>query len=219
MNDASPAVLVLDDEPNSVNLLRITLGMDYTVYTATSGAEALDLLRDHAEIAVAIIDQRMPGMTGTEFIQRTIEPYPYLVRIILTGYTDTESLIQAINAGRVYRYLTKPWNKDELLMSVHQGMEVHGLSMENLRLQEELRRANERLHAAVRERIEGDRRIPYLCECLDQGCRGTVELTVEQFEDLRASPNRYAIVTGHPTMHGEDAVATDGDVTIVEKSD
>src|SRR5262245_55761551 len=98
--------------------------MDYTVFTATSGQEALELLGQHPEIAVAIIDQRMPGMTGTEFIQRTIEPYPYLVRIILTGYTDTDSLIQAIDAGRVYRYLTKPWNKNDLLMTVNQGMEV-----------------------------------------------------------------------------------------------
>jgi two-component system response regulator HupR/HoxA len=139
------AILVVDDEPASVSLLRITLGMDYTVYTATDGAAALELLAQCPEIALAIIDQRMPGMTGTEFIQKTIEPYPNLVRVILTGYTDIESLIEAINAGRVYRYLTKPWNKDELLGVVRQGLEVHRLAMENLRLQEELRAANERL--------------------------------------------------------------------------
>ena len=129
------AVLVLDDEPSSVNLLRITLGMDYTVHTATDGETALALLAQHPEIALAIIDQRMPGMTGTEFIQRTMEPYPDLVRIILTGYTDIDSLIQAINAGRVYRYLTKPWAKEELLVTVRQGLEVHRLSSENARLQ------------------------------------------------------------------------------------
>ncbi|MDX2169915.1 MAG: sigma-54 dependent transcriptional regulator [Deltaproteobacteria bacterium] len=141
----SPAVLVLDDEPASVNLLRITLGMDYEVHTATDGESALRLLAAHPEIAVAIIDQRMPGMTGTEFIQRTVEPYPQLVRIILTGFTDIESLIQAINAGRVYRYLTKPWNRDELLATVRQGLEVHALASENQRLQAELRAANARL--------------------------------------------------------------------------
>ena len=140
-----PAVLVVDDEPASVNLLRITLGMDYKVYTATEGAAALELLTAHPEIAVAIIDQRMPGMSGTELIQKTVEPYPDLIRIILTGYTDIESLIEAINAGRVYRYLTKPWNKDELLGVVRQGLEVHRLAGDNRRLQEELRAANERL--------------------------------------------------------------------------
>ena len=138
-------MLVVDDEPASVNLLRITLGMDYTVHTATAGAEALDLLAAHPEIAVAIIDQRMPGMSGTELIQKTVEPYPDLIRIILTGYTDIESLIEAINAGRVYRYLTKPWNKEELHGVVRQALAVHRLATDNRRLQEELRTANERL--------------------------------------------------------------------------
>ncbi len=139
------AVLVVDDEPASVNLLRITLGMDYSVHTATDGTAALELLAAHPEIALAIIDQRMPGMSGTELIQKTVEPYPDLIRIILTGYTDIESLIDAINAGRVYRYLTKPWNKDELLGIVRQGLDVHRLARDNRRLQEELRAANERL--------------------------------------------------------------------------
>jgi DNA-binding NtrC family response regulator len=140
-----PSILVVDDEPASVNLLRITLGMEHTVYTATDGPGALALLAAQPDIAVAIIDQRMPGMSGTELIQQTIDDYPHLVRIILTGYTDIDSLIQAINAGRVYRYLTKPWNRDELLVTVRQGLEVHGLAMENLRLDAELRAANERL--------------------------------------------------------------------------
>lgn len=143
--DRQAAILVVDDEPSSVNLLRITLGLNYAVHTATDGPAALALLAEHPDIAVAIIDQRMPAMSGTEFIRQTIEPYPHLVRIILTGYTDIDSLIEAINAGRVYRYLTKPWKKDDLLVAVRQGIEVHRLAIENLRLQEELRRANEQL--------------------------------------------------------------------------
>jgi two-component system response regulator HupR/HoxA len=139
------ALLVVDDEPASVDLLRITLGMDQRVYTATDGRTALQLLAAHPEIALAIIDQRMPGMTGTELIQRTVEPYPDLVRIILTGYTDVESLIDAINAGRVYRYLTKPWHKDELVATVRQGLEIHRLAHENRQLQQDLQTANERL--------------------------------------------------------------------------
>jgi len=142
---AKQAILVVDDEPASVDLLRITLGMDYVVHTAVDGRAALELLARHPEIALAIIDQRMPGMSGTELIQQTIEPYPNLIRIILTGYTDIDSLIQAINAGRVYRYLTKPWNRDELLATVRQGLDVHRLALENVRLHEELRRANARL--------------------------------------------------------------------------
>ena len=145
MPDSPASILVVDDEPASVNLLRITLGMDFTVYTATDGPAALDVLAAQPDIGLAIIDQRMPGMSGTELIQRTVEPYPNLIRIILTGYTDIESLIQAINAGRVYRYLTKPWNRDELLATVRQGLEVWRLAADNARLQEELRVANDRL--------------------------------------------------------------------------
>lgn len=158
MSEAPPAILVLDDEPSSVNLLRITLGMDYDVHTATDGATALEILDKHPHIALALIDQRMPGMSGTEFIKRTIEPHPHLVRIILTGYTDVDSLIDAINAGSVYRYVTKPWNKEELFLTVRQGLEVHRLSMENIRLQEELREANallRRENAQLRREVRG----------------------------------------------------------------
>jgi two-component system response regulator HupR/HoxA len=153
-----PAVLVVDDEPASVNLVRITLGPRYSVHTATDGEAGLRLLAEHPEIAVAIIDQRMPTMSGTEFIQRTVEPYPLLVRIILTGYTDIESLIDAINAGSLFRYLTKPWKKDDLRHAVQQGLEVHHLATENLRLQEELRVANGRLrveNALLRREARG----------------------------------------------------------------
>jgi two-component system response regulator HupR/HoxA len=143
--EQEPAILVVDDEPASVELIRITLGLEFPVHTATSGERALQILAEHPEIALAIIDQRMPGMTGTEFIQRTVDPYPNLVRVILTGFTDVESLIEAINAGRVYRYLTKPWKKDELTGVVRQGLELHRLAMDNLRLQEELQEANARL--------------------------------------------------------------------------
>ncbi|MBI3782911.1 MAG: AAA family ATPase [Deltaproteobacteria bacterium] len=85
------------------------------------------------------------GHTGTELIRRTIAPYPDLIRIILTGYTDVGSLIEAINAGRVYRYLTKPWKAEDLCIAVRQGLDVYRLATDNLRLQEELRQANEKL--------------------------------------------------------------------------
>lgn len=142
---SAAAVLVVDDEAASVELLRISLGEEFEVFTATDGETALRVLAGHPDIAVAIIDQRMPGMTGTELIRKTIEPYPNLVRIILTGYTDIDSLIEAINAGRVFRYLTKPWSMEELLATVRQGAEINRLAADNIRLQKELSRANERL--------------------------------------------------------------------------
>ncbi|MFN8543666.1 MAG: sigma-54 dependent transcriptional regulator [Candidatus Binatia bacterium] len=145
--ECAPAILVVDDEAASVDLLRITLGREHTVHTATDGPTALRLLEAHPEIGVAIIDQRMPGMTGTQLIEQMAASHPDIVCIILTGYTDVEALIQAINAGHVYRYLTKPWHKDELVATTRQGVEVYQLARENRRLQEELRVANARLQA------------------------------------------------------------------------
>jgi len=197
------AVLVLDDEPSSVNLLRITLGMDYTVHTATDGETALALLAQHPEIALAIIDQRMPGMTGTEFIQRTMEPYPDLVRIILTGYTDIDSLIQAINAGRVYRYLTKPWAKEELLVTVRQGLEVHRLSSENARLQEELKQANAQLrveNARLRREVKGRYRFDEII-----GASSTLQKTLGLVERIVDS-DTTVLITGE-TGTGKELVA------------
>ncbi|MEO2167979.1 MAG: response regulator, partial [bacterium] len=132
--DAKPTVLIVDDEKASTNLLRIGLTHLYPVLTANDGATALEVLAAHPEITVAIIDQRMPEMTGAELIAATAEPYPDLIRVILTGYTDLESLIASINAGSVYRYITKPWNADELRGVVAAGMELHAIRAENAAL-------------------------------------------------------------------------------------
>jgi len=83
--------------------------------------------------------------------------------------------------------------------------------------QDVFRRANERLLAAVRDVVDDARPIPFLCECIDADCRSTVQLSIEQFRDLREIDNRYPIVTGHPIMNGERPVEVDGDVTIVQK--
>jgi len=83
--------------------------------------------------------------------------------------------------------------------------------------QDVFRRANERLLAAVRDVVDDARPIPFLCECIDPECRSTVQLSIEQFRDMREVSNRYAIFTGHPTMNGERPVEVDGDVSIVQK--
>jgi two-component system response regulator HupR/HoxA len=140
--DAKPAVLIVDDEKASTDLLRIGLSHLYPVLTANDGATALEILAAHPEITVAIIDQRMPGMTGAELIAATVEPCPDLIRVILTGYTDLESLIASINAGSVYRYITKPWNAAELRGVVAAGMELHRIRTENMVLTKQLRRTN-----------------------------------------------------------------------------
>jgi two-component system response regulator HupR/HoxA len=139
-------VLVVDDEQDILSTFRYSYGDEFEVLTAESAARALDILATH-DAAVIVADQRMPSMTGTELLVRSMDIRPDAVRIILTGYTDNEALVQAVNKSRIYRYVTKPWEDEELRLTLRRAIEVYHLSRENARLVEELRRANERLAA------------------------------------------------------------------------
>lgn len=131
-------ILVVDDEPANLQKLRRTFVHRYEVLAASSGEEALELARRHDDIAVIVADQRMPGISGVEFLRRTLELLPHAVRIILTGYTDVDALMEAINTCKVYRYIVKPWDPPDLLLTVERGLEAHRLAVENERFRKEL---------------------------------------------------------------------------------
>jgi DNA-binding NtrC family response regulator len=139
-------IMIVDDEAANLRLLERLFRTDYTVITSESGAEALQLLEQH-DVALLITDQRMPGMTGVELVQRTAPLRPHMVRIILTGYTDVESLVEAINGGHVYKYVTKPWNNDELRLTVSRALEHY----ETHKARHELEMTNRRLVARLSE--------------------------------------------------------------------
>jgi two-component system response regulator HupR/HoxA len=137
-------IMIVDDEPVNLRTLERVFRQDYNVVTAQSGAEALALLEQH-EVALLISDQRMPEMTGIELMKNTVTLRPQMVKLLLTGYTDVSALIEAINCGLVYRYLTKPWNNDDLRLTVTRALEhyemmksQHRLGMENQRLRARL---------------------------------------------------------------------------------
>ncbi|MFM6152786.1 MAG: response regulator [Cuspidothrix sp.] len=132
-------ILVVDDEPDNLDLLYRTFRRDFQVLKAESGIMALQLLEQEGEVAVIISDQRMPEMKGTEFLSRTVPQFPDTVRIILTGFTDIEDLVEAINAGQVYKYITKPWDPAELKVVVQRAAETYDLLKQRT---EELRRAH-----------------------------------------------------------------------------
>jgi len=125
--NSKPKILVVDDEPDNLDLLYRTFYRDYKVLRAISGPAALDLLAQEGEVAVIISDQRMPMMSGTEFLSLTATQYPDIIRIILTGYTDVEDLVEAINAGKVFKYVTKPWEAEELKAVVRQALDTHNV--------------------------------------------------------------------------------------------
>ncbi len=122
-----PKLLVIDDEPDNLDLLFRTFYREYQVLKANSGLEALELLDHEGEVAVIISDQRMPIMSGTEFLSQMAVKYPDTMRIILTGYTDVEDLVEAINTCKVFKYVTKPWDETELRNVVSQAIDTHNV--------------------------------------------------------------------------------------------
>jgi adenylate cyclase len=122
-----PKLLVIDDEPDNLDLLFRTFYRDFQVFRANGGLEALDLLDREGEVAVIISDQRMPIMSGTEFLSQMAVKYPDTMRIILTGYTDVEDLVEAINTCKVFKYVTKPWDEAELKNVVRQAIDTHNV--------------------------------------------------------------------------------------------
>lgn len=132
-----PKMLVVDDEPDNLDLLYRTFRRDFNVLRAESGVVALAVLAAEGEVAVIISDQRMPEMKGTEFLSKTVPQFPNTMRIILTGFTDVEDLVEAINSGQVYKYITKPWDPSELKAVVQRAAETYELL--NQRTEELLR--------------------------------------------------------------------------------
>ncbi len=120
-------LLVIDDEPDNLDLLFRTFYREYQVLRANSGLEAIELLDREGEVAVIISDQRMPIMSGTEFLSQMAVKYPDTMRIILTGYTDVEDLVEAINTCKVFKYVTKPWDEVELKNVVRQAIDTHNV--------------------------------------------------------------------------------------------
>lgn len=139
-------VLVVDDEPDILRAFELGYGDELHIVTASGGPAALAVL-EKQDVAVIVADQRMPGMSGTEFLERSMELRPDAVRIILTGYTDIEALVRAVNASHVWRYVAKPWDSEELRLALLRAVEVFHLKRENQRLLEALRQANARLSA------------------------------------------------------------------------
>jgi diguanylate cyclase (GGDEF)-like protein len=146
-------VLVVDDEPEITRSVAELLARDYEVLTAGSADEGLALLESNS-VAVVLTDQRMPGGSGAELLAHSLDIAPETTRILFTGYSDISAVIDAVNEGQVYRYITKPWRPEELKAVLSQGLERYRLVLENRRLLHELTQANDDLERRVQERTK-----------------------------------------------------------------
>lgn len=152
-----PILLLVDDEPNILRALRrVFRGEPYEIVCAENAEEALAWM-ELRPASVIIADQRMPGMTGIEFLQRVRERWPDTMRIVLSGFTDAGTVADAINKGEVYRFLTKPWDDQELRTAVKLALDHQRLAVENTQLWEKIAAQNEELqllNRLLRFRVE-----------------------------------------------------------------
>jgi sigma-B regulation protein RsbU (phosphoserine phosphatase) len=146
-------ILYIDDEKDNLTVFHSAFRRDFEVHLAVSGAEGLKVMSNE-DIHLVITDQRMPEMTGVEFLEKIIPDYPDCIRMVLTGFSDVEAIIQAINKGRVYRYITKPWNREELKITIDRALEAYNLRQQNKDLVASLKEANETLEQKVIERTK-----------------------------------------------------------------
>jgi len=149
--DIKNEILYVDDEYDNLFVFKSVFRRYYEVHTANSAEEGFEILKSH-KVKVIISDQRMPIMTGVEFLTNVLEIYPDPFRMILTGFSDLDAIIEAVNKGHIYKYLSKPWNKDELKISIDNAIHAFDLKAENTRLIEELKQANLNLEEKVQER-------------------------------------------------------------------
>jgi two-component system, sensor histidine kinase and response regulator len=136
-------ILCVDDELDNVEALERIFRKKYRVLLATSGAEGLNILKGES-VSLIISDQRMPKMTGVQFLSQSMKVAPDAIRILLTGYTDVESVIDAINAGQIYKYVTKPWDPVDFAVTVDKAIERYELG-------HELQEKNVKLEAALKD--------------------------------------------------------------------
>jgi response regulator RpfG family c-di-GMP phosphodiesterase len=152
MEEKKINVLYIDDEPNNITSFRAAFRRTFNIYSAESAEEGRKIL-EIEPIEVILSDQRMPKMTGIEFFQSILTTHPDPIRILITGYTDINAVIDAINIGQVYKYLTKPWIEHEVKSSILNAFEVFELRRQNRELTDKLMEANKKLEFLARQNL------------------------------------------------------------------
>ena len=138
MDKKDYSILFVDDEAHNLTAFNATFRREYKIFTALSGKEGIEILRNN-KIHLIITDQRMPEMTGIQFLEKIVPEYPDIIRMILTGFSDVEAIIDAINTGRVFRYITKPWDANDLRMTIENSRQLSELQSKNKSLLNDLK--------------------------------------------------------------------------------
>lgn len=145
-------VLYIDDEAHNLTSFRACFRRIFNIFTAESAEEGRKII-SHQDIHVILSDQRMPRMTGIEFFESIKDEFPHPIRILITGYTDINAVIDAINRGQVYKYLTKPWNDEDVRIYIEKAYEVYRLRKDNVKLTKTLIDVNLKLEFLARQSL------------------------------------------------------------------
>lgn len=145
-------ILYVDDEVNNLISFKALLRMKYNVLTAESAKEAIKILEQN-DIQIIITDQRMPEMTGVEFLETILEKHPEPVRILLTGYADLNAVVDAVNKGKIFHYLSKPWNEEELEQTIEKAYAIYKQRREDKETADKLMVSNEQFEFLLRQKL------------------------------------------------------------------
>ena len=145
-------ILYVDDEENNLMSFKANFRMNYNVHIALSGAEAIKIL-ESKPVEIIVTDQRMPNMTGIEFLEKVLESYPDPMRILLTGYADMNAVIDAINKGKIFHYHAKPWNKEELESTLKRAHEAYEEKMNIRDMNSKLVVSNDQFEFLLRQKL------------------------------------------------------------------
>lgn len=182
-----PRILIVDDEEAILETLTFSFRDDYEVLTASSARQALELLDAQAPVAVLLTDQRMPDMSGVELVSEVCKRHPRTVRMILTGFTNMDAIVQAINDGHIYAYISKPWEPDHLKQVMKRAVEHYQLTELNEQLIDDVRRANVFLEAVMDELDTGAIAID------GAGCVRAANRPVRKYLGLTGDPRGLAL--------------------------
>lgn len=145
-------VLYIDDEQHNLAAFKSNFRKDFEVFTAESASVGFEILKSE-RISVLLSDQRMPKMTGVDFFEQVKEIYPNIVRILVTGYTDMEALVKAVNKAQIYKYINKPWDNEKLKEIINKAHELFELRSAEILEKEELETVNSQLEFMLRQKL------------------------------------------------------------------
>lgn len=152
MSNKKVTVLYVDDEQNNLISFKANFRIKYKILTAISGDEALKIM-ESTPIDIIITDQRMPHMTGVQFLEKVLEKFPDPMRILLTGYADMNAVVDAVNKGKIFHYLTKPWDEDEMHMTITRAYDVLVERREVEAMNDKLALSNDQLEFMLRQKL------------------------------------------------------------------